>query len=89
MLTTAGEAFLAAKLKLPALTIGEAPLLATSKICKFEFHEGRCNHSGLRVINTNQTATNTVTVCENNNHKRFMMMPSRSLWTRRELACGG
>ena len=89
MLTTAGEAFLAAKLKLPVVAPGVAVPEETSNTCKSVPQEGRCSHSGVSVINTNQTATNTVTVCENNNHKRFLLVPNRPLESPQGLGCGG
>ena len=78
MLTTEGEAFLAAIRKLPEPPDLPASLSGACSTCKLEFHwEGRCNHSGLSVISTNQTATRMVTVWENNNHSLRMFKSRR------------
>ena len=61
MLTTAGEAFLAAALKLPGATpaapMGFALSCKVMPAPKFE----RLIHSGFKVTSTNQTAKKTVT----------------------------
>jgi hypothetical protein len=66
MLTTAGEARLAAGLKLPGITapiaLGAASSNVTPATGPLTF-----NQSGFKVATTNQIAKQTVTTCENNN----------------------
>ena len=61
MLTTAGEANLAAGLKLPG--IGAPGILgaASINVTPFTAVVRRLSHSGFKVATTNQMATNTVT----------------------------
>ena len=74
MLTTAGEAFLAAALRLPGAIVLLAPPGASitdttppSEVARLLIH------SGLRVPTTNQAASRTVTACANSSQMRFMM----------------
>lgn len=86
MLTTAGEAFFAATLKLPGATPPaptEPPELGPDSVnviapqpLSAELLEMPFNHSGFKVTSTNQIATKTVTTCENNCQVLFIGLGS-------------
>ncbi len=73
MLTTAGEAFWAAALRLPAGRVSLSVAGACSKVMPRALCCTPCSHSGLRVATTNHSASNTVTDWENNNQERLML----------------
>jgi hypothetical protein len=78
MLTTAAEDFCAANLKLPVGTTPEF-VAAASSMATVPEPDGRFpNQSGLSVPTTKYVASNTVTVWENNNQKRFIKILGKS-----------